>query len=75
MKWLNSHQVLLWVIITVASGVAYIYTTFATAGYVDTKVDYAIKYVDVKHESAKETLLEIKSDVKEIKQELFRKHR
>ena len=62
MKWLNSHQVLMWVIVTVAGAVAYMFTTFATA-----------QYVDVKHESVKEILSEIKSDVKEIKQELYKR--
>lgn len=62
MKWLNSHQVLLWVIITVAGAVAYMFTTFATA-----------QYVDVKHESVTEILEVIREDVKDIKQELYRR--
>lgn len=63
MKWLNSHQVLLWLVITVIGGVAYIYTAFATVAYVN-------QYVDVRHESVKEMLQEIKQDSREIKTDL-----
>lgn len=60
-KWYKSNQGLVWFATIIASFIAYAYTTFAT-----------VSYVDKKHEGVMDVLKEIRTDVREVRQNQLR---
>jgi hypothetical protein len=60
-KWYKANQGIIWLVTVIVALVSYAYTTFAT-----------VSYVDKKHLDIVGTLTEIKMDVRDTREKLYK---
>lgn len=62
-KWFRQFEALIWAVSLALASLAFVYQSFATK-----------EYVDVKHEGVMDVLREIRTDVREMRQNEREKH-